>query len=57
MGRPTSDTDSMTLRLPKATFEALDDMRRVEKDIPNRQEMIRRILQAAIEKFQQNKAD
>jgi hypothetical protein len=28
---------------------AIDDMRRAENDLPNRQEMIRRILHAAID--------
>lgn len=57
MGRPPVDTNPITLRLTKEVFQAIDDMRRAEIDIPNRQEMIRRILQAAIEKFQQDKAD
>lgn len=55
MGRPPRDTDPITLRLTKEVFEALDDMRRAEKDLPNRQEMIRRVLQQAIERFQENK--
>lgn len=49
MGRPPRDTDSLTLRLPREMIAAIDDMRRAENDLPNRQEMIRRILQAAID--------
>lgn len=55
MGRPQKDSDSITLRLPREVIEALDDMRRAEKDLPNRQEMIRRLLQIAIDRFQENK--
>jgi metal-responsive CopG/Arc/MetJ family transcriptional regulator len=50
VGRPPKDTDSLTLRLSREMIAAIDDMRRSEADLPNRQEMIRRILQAVIDK-------
>lgn len=43
-GRPPVDTEALTLRLPRKIIDSLDDVRRVEKDIPNRPEIIRRIL-------------
>jgi metal-responsive CopG/Arc/MetJ family transcriptional regulator len=36
-------------------IEAIDGMRRDENDLPNRQEMIRRILQSAIEQYSSGK--
>ena len=55
MGRPPKDTDSLTLRLTREMIEAIDGMRRDENDLPNRQEMIRRILQSAIEQYSSGK--
>lgn len=43
-GRPKSDTEPVTLRLPLAVISLIDDLRRQEPDIPTRPEMIRRIL-------------
>ena len=43
-GRPPKDTDTLTLRMPSEIFRALDQRRKEEDDLPNRQEMIRRIL-------------
>lgn len=49
IGRPRSDTEAITLRLPRELIEQLDDLRRDQKDIPTRPEMIRRLL---VEKFE-----
>ena len=49
IGRPRSDTEAITLRLPREMIEQLDDLRRDQKDIPTRPEMIRRILQEKLE--------
>ena len=49
IGRPRSDTEAITLRLPRELIEQLDDLRRDQKDIPTRPEMIRRLL---AEKFE-----
>lgn len=38
----------ISLRLTQEQLSALDEMRRREKDIPNRQEMLRRMLGAAL---------
>lgn len=44
MAPPKRDTEAITLRLPRAMIEAIDDLRRVEPDVPTRPEMIRRVL-------------
>ncbi|MFN3955723.1 MAG: ribbon-helix-helix protein, CopG family [Pararhodobacter sp.] len=49
IGRPKTDTEPLTLRLPRAMIEAIDALRRQEPDIPTRPEMIRRILVKQIE--------
>lgn len=43
-GRPRVDSEAITLRLPRAMIEAIDDARRVQSDLPTRPEMIRRVL-------------
>ena len=43
-GRPRKDSEPITLRLPRKMIDALDDLRRVEPDLPTRPEMIRRLL-------------
>ncbi len=45
VGRPRSDTEGVMVRIPREMIEQLDDLRRDQKDIPTRPEMIRRILQ------------
>ena len=55
MARPKSDTEAMNLRLSREVLEALDDMRREEKDLPNRQEMVRRILVEAIGNWERDR--
>jgi metal-responsive CopG/Arc/MetJ family transcriptional regulator len=49
MAPPKKDTEALTLRLGQDMIHAIDTIRRNEKDIPTRPEMIRRILQAWIE--------
>ncbi len=44
IGRPRVDTESINLRLPRELIEAIDNRRRLEKDLPTRPEMIRRAL-------------
>jgi len=48
-GRPKTDTEAITLRLPRTMIGVLDDLRRQEPDIPTRPEMIRRILAKHLE--------
>lgn len=43
-GRPPVETEAVNLRLPVFMITALDDYRRNQPDVPNRQEAIRRIL-------------
>jgi Arc/MetJ-type ribon-helix-helix transcriptional regulator len=44
MAPPKKDTEAVNLRLPRELIEAIDDRRRLEKDLPTRPEMIRRAL-------------
>ena len=44
MAPPKKDTEAVNLRLPRELIDALDDRRRLEKDLPTRPEMIRRAL-------------
>jgi metal-responsive CopG/Arc/MetJ family transcriptional regulator len=43
-GRPKTDTSPITVRLPEAKIQAIDDARRKENDLPTRAEMIRRMI-------------
>lgn len=43
-GRPSVDTEQVTLRLSREILQKLDDWRREQPDLPNRPEAIRRIL-------------
>jgi metal-responsive CopG/Arc/MetJ family transcriptional regulator len=42
-------SEPVLVRLPDGLLQALDTLRRTERDIPTRPEMIRRILQAWID--------
>lgn len=46
MGRPPVDTEAITLRLPRELIQNIDDLRRMEADVPTRPEMVRRVLSA-----------
>ncbi|NVK14996.1 MAG: ribbon-helix-helix protein, CopG family [Rhodobacteraceae bacterium] len=50
MGRPKTDTEALTLRLPRELIDAIDERRRLEADLPTRPEMIRRALIDWLEK-------
>ena len=43
-GRPKKDTEQVSLRLEKETIAQIDDLRKMEEDLPSRPEMIRRII-------------
>lgn len=49
VGRPKADTESLNLRLPRELIAQIDELRRIETDLPNRQEMIRRVLSGYVE--------
>lgn len=40
---------SITLRLENDLIDTIDDLRRIERDLPTRQEMIRRIVEDWLE--------
>lgn len=47
-GRPSVDTEAITLRLHVDLIRQIDEYRRAEVDLPNRQEAIRRLVTFAI---------
>jgi hypothetical protein len=44
MGRPPVDTEAVTVRLPRELIAALDEARRMDPEMPTRQEIMRRVL-------------
>lgn len=48
MGRPPVDTEAITVRMTRELLSVLDDRRREEPDLPTRPEMIRRLLEVAL---------
>jgi metal-responsive CopG/Arc/MetJ family transcriptional regulator len=50
------NAEQMNLRLSTALLAALDNVRRVEPDLPSRQEMIRRLIQRAEAEIQRKTA-
>jgi hypothetical protein len=44
IGRPSVDTEAVTVRLPRDLISSLDDARRLDPELPTRQEIIRRVL-------------
>ena len=57
MAPPKKDTEALTVRLPREVIVALDDRRRMEKDLPTRPEMIRRALVQWLELTEQSQVD
>ena len=43
-GRPKKDTEQVSLRLETETIAEIDNLRKMEEDLPSRPEMIRRII-------------
>ena len=50
IGRPKVDTEAVMVRMPREMLDRLDDIRRGQKDIPTRPEMLRRIFQEWLER-------
>lgn len=48
-GRPKIHSEPVTVRVPADLLEQIDNLRRVEQDVPNRPEMIRRLVIKGIE--------
>lgn len=44
MGRPKADTKAVLVRFPEATLEDIDEIRRLDRDLPSRPEVIRQIV-------------
>jgi metal-responsive CopG/Arc/MetJ family transcriptional regulator len=55
MGRPTTDTKGVMVRISESMLQSIDDVRRNESDVPTRPEMIRRIVADWLE--QKSQAD
>jgi len=49
IGRPKVDSEAVMVRMQREMLDQLDDVRRAEKDIPTRPEMLRRIFQEWLE--------
>jgi hypothetical protein len=47
-GRPTVDSEAVTVRLVRDALTRLDDWRREQPDLPSRPEAIRRLLEQAL---------
>jgi len=54
-GRPKKETLGVMVRLPVEMIDVIDDVRREEKDVPTRPEMIRRMILDWIERSEQEK--
>lgn len=55
-GRPKVDTEAISLRLLASVIREIDDYRRIQADLPNRQEAVRRLLRAALDAEKQKKS-
>jgi metal-responsive CopG/Arc/MetJ family transcriptional regulator len=49
LGRPPKDTEANNVRLSRDLIDKLDDLRKTERDLPSRPEMIRRIMERYFE--------
>lgn len=49
-GRPPVDTEAITLRLPRATIEKIEEVRRQFSSIPTKQTVIRFMIEDWIER-------
>lgn len=48
-GRPSVETEAVNVRLPAETLVIIDQLRRDDADLPTRPEMVRRLVQDAID--------
>lgn len=48
-GRPPLDTDQVLVRMPRELFERLDELRRAAPDLPSRPEVVRRLIEKALQ--------
>lgn len=44
VGRPSVDTEAVTVRLPRHLIDVIDNVRKEKRGLPSRQEIIRRVL-------------
>ena len=44
IGRPAVDSEPVMIRMPAEMVEAIDEYRRLQKDLPSRPEVIRRVM-------------
>ena len=48
-GRPKKDTEQISIRLERSVITQIDELRKMEPDLPSRPEMIRRIIDRHLE--------
>ena len=48
-GRPKKDTEPLTVRLPVSVLGQIDELRRAAPDLPSRPEVVRRLVEKALE--------
>jgi hypothetical protein len=48
IGRPTVDSEAVTVRLERSSLTRLDDWRRNQPDLPTRPEAIRRLIELGL---------
>ena len=53
-GRQKKQTEQVSLRVEKTTIREIDELRRMEKDLPSRPEMIRRVIARYLEQHKKN---
>ena len=54
-GRPKKQTEQVSLRVEKTTIGEIDELRRMEKDLPSRPEMIRRVIARYLEQHKKKR--
>lgn len=54
-GRPPVDSEAINLRLSRELLDALDEQRRLERDLPTRPEMIRRMMVKFLQDIEKNR--
>ena len=55
IGRPKKQTEQVSLRVEKTAIGEIDELRTMEKDLPSRPEMIRRVIARYLEQHKKKK--
>ncbi|MGP3699394.1 hypothetical protein [Rhodobacter sp. NSM] len=57
MGRPSADTEPVTIRMDRRMLRAIDDYRRMQEDLPSRPEVVRRVMAKWLAEFEKAKTE